>query len=52
MIGGDRRCDGCGSKFDVRLVEVADPDGVVTVCDDCEPTLRSTIVRVIDGGTA
>lgn len=43
--GLDLVCDGCGSTLsDVRLVEVEDPDGVITVCDTCEPQMRSTIV--------
>lgn len=44
----DLVCDGCGStSSDVRLVEVEDPDGVITTCDTCEPNLRSTIVDTL-----
>lgn len=44
--GLDLVCDGCGiTSSDVRLVKVEDPDGEITVCDTCEPNLRSTIVE-------
>jgi len=38
-------CDGCGTTSeDVRLVEVENPDGLITTCDRCEDTLNSDIV--------
>jgi hypothetical protein len=40
-------CDGCGTSLGVRLVEVRDPDGLITTCDRCESTLNSKIVREV-----
>jgi len=42
------KCDGCGEQtWEVRLVRVSDPDGVITTCDDCEGSLNSEIEEVL-----
>ena len=41
-------CDGCGLTIGrVREVEVENPDGRITVCENCEDSLRATIAEVI-----
>ncbi len=45
-MSGTVRCDGCGGTAD-RLVEVTDPDGLITTCEGCEDTMRSEIVRTV-----
>jgi len=47
-------CDGCGTTSDdVRLVEVENPDGLITTCPRCEGNLNSEIVaEKTEGGDA
>ena len=41
-------CDGCGTTAGtIRLVDVEDPDGRLTVCSSCEALLEATIVREV-----
>ncbi|USZ71985.1 MULTISPECIES: hypothetical protein [Natronosalvus] len=41
-------CDGCGTTAGtIRLVDVEDPDGRITVCESCEDLLEATIVQEV-----
>jgi len=45
----DDECDCCGLRDgSVRKLRVQNPDGTVTVCDDCEDDLRADVVREVE----